>query len=54
MEEVMFAAIENNDTPQKVAKEIQRMAQENENKEGTESHFALEFLEELASFLGIK
>ena len=51
MEDVMWIAIENDKTPADTARAIRNMAEENEQSTGTEAHFALEFLEELISYL---
>lgn len=53
MEGVMFDAVDQADTPKNLAKRIKQAAEENEQKEGTEACFVLDFLEELAKFLGI-
>lgn len=51
MEDVMWKAIECESGVEKTAKEIKSMAEENEHSTGTESHFVVEFLEELIRYL---
>lgn len=51
MEDVLLLVAEDDMTPADAAKEIKRMAEENERKEGTEPYFALDFLQELLRFL---
>ena len=53
MEDIMWMAISCDDGIERTAKKIQNMAEENEHHNGTEAHFAVEFLEELCRYLNI-
>ena len=51
MEDVMWLSVDDKKSCHDIAKEIKRMAEENEVKNGTESLCALYFLEDLCRFL---
>ena len=51
MEDVMWLSVDEYKSCNDIAKEIKRMAEENEVKNGTESVCALYFLEDLCRFL---
>lgn len=51
MEDVMWLSVDNHKSCGDIAKEIKRMAEDNEVKTGTESVNALYFLEDLCNFL---
>jgi hypothetical protein len=53
MEDVMWLSVDDNKSCNDIAKEIKRMAEDNESKTGTESVNALYFLEDLCKFLGL-
>lgn len=53
MDDVMWLSVDDEKSCGDIAKEIKRMAEENETKNGTESVYALYFLEDLCKFLGL-
>lgn len=53
MEDVMWLSVDDKKSCGDIAKEIKRMAEDNESKTGTESVNALYFLEDLCKFLGL-
>ncbi len=55
MEEVMsmVCVYKNNNDPDRLAREIAEMAKDNEMRNGTEAHFVIEFLYELAGILNV-
>lgn len=53
MEDVMWLSVDDEKSCGDIAKEIKRMAEDNESKTGTESVYALYFLEDLCKFLGL-
>lgn len=53
MEDVMWLSVDDEKSCGDIAKEIKDMAEQNEVKNGTESVYALYFLEDLCNFLGL-
>ena len=53
MEDVMWLSVDDKKSCADIATEIKRMAEDNEARTGTESVYALYFLEDLCKFLGL-